>query len=407
MSESTQTPPPHVSGALPCLPQPAEIETNSIGSELRQLAMKSEQLTPLIRGVAEIICRETECLVVWIGQREPQAGELHVHPLTDEIAGSVAEIAGLKLRKLLEQTLATGELGMVRISDNHSISASAIGIRVDQFDMVLAGCFVDSNQSTTRHQWILTMGTQAIEQWIVRNELQRSQKQAKLTGDALSLCGMLDRSTSKQEAANYVVNHLRRLLGMSQAAYCDGAIPEKSKLLAISEVEQFDVHSESSRVILSAASLGIGRAEPLVFSPTGISADASQARALEAYCKANRFNSCVCVPTQDLDGNPTGSILVASNGDAISELQPNQLQQFAAINGAHLDVVRRANLKATDLVAERVRRIPSKTWFRFGLKAAAALGLLMCIPVPYRVVCDCEIQPVNRRFVAAPYSGSA
>ena len=29
----------------------------------------------------------------------------------------------------------------------------------------------------------------------------------------------------------------------------------------------------------------------------------------------------------------------------------------------------------------------------------------MAIPLPYRVACDCELQPVLRRFVAAPYAG--
>jgi multidrug resistance efflux pump len=33
------------------------------------------------------------------------------------------------------------------------------------------------------------------------------------------------------------------------------------------------------------------------------------------------------------------------------------------------------------------------------------LAALMAVPLPYRVACDCELQPVLRRFVAAPYAG--
>jgi RND family efflux transporter MFP subunit len=29
----------------------------------------------------------------------------------------------------------------------------------------------------------------------------------------------------------------------------------------------------------------------------------------------------------------------------------------------------------------------------------------MCLPLPYRIACDCTIQPVKRRYVAAPYDG--
>lgn len=39
-----------------------------------------------------------------------------------------------------------------------------------------------------------------------------------------------------------------------------------------------------------------------------------------------------------------------------------------------------------------------------GLSALAAVA--MAVPVPYSVNCDCELQPVTRRFVAAPFEGA-
>ncbi|MCX7419843.1 MAG: efflux RND transporter periplasmic adaptor subunit [Planctomycetia bacterium] len=39
-----------------------------------------------------------------------------------------------------------------------------------------------------------------------------------------------------------------------------------------------------------------------------------------------------------------------------------------------------------------------------GLSALAAVA--MAVPVPYGVNCDCELQPVTRRFVAAPFEGA-
>ena len=37
--------------------------------------------------------------------------------------------------------------------------------------------------------------------------------------------------------------------------------------------------------------------------------------------------------------------------------------------------------------------------------AVAVLGAALFLPWPYKVSCDCEIQPATRRFVAAPYAG--
>jgi len=412
MSESTQSSPiqQHTPAQQPATVQPSEasackVETNPIGLEFRQAIESSDQLTDVIRAVAELVCKKTECLALWISQRDPSSGELRTHSLTDDNAESVAEVAGGKLPALIQNAMETGILGSVRISENHTIVSSAVAINSEKSEMVFTGCFVNGHQNKRSQHLMMKVGSQAIEQWIRKNEFLRSQKQAKVMSDALSLCGMLDRSTSKREASNYLVNHLRRVLGVSQVVYCDGEKPEKAKLLAVSEVEQFDPHSESSRVILSAGSACIGSAEPVVFSPAHSNASPVQTLALEGYCKANRFTSCACFPTHDHEGNPTGTLLVASDEDSFSELQLNQLKQFATINGTHLDVVRRANLGASDLIAERIKRIPSRNWFKFACKIAAAGAILMCIPFPYRVACDCEIQPVTRRFVSAPYTG--
>jgi multidrug resistance efflux pump len=37
--------------------------------------------------------------------------------------------------------------------------------------------------------------------------------------------------------------------------------------------------------------------------------------------------------------------------------------------------------------------------------ALVAAAASMCVPVPYRVRCDCQLAPVTRRFVAAPFDG--
>ena len=380
-----------------------EFEIHPIGREFREAVESSAQLTDAIRAVAEVVSRETECLALWISQRDPESGDLKTHPLTDENAKAVAEAAGEKLPQLIATVIESGVLATKSVGENHFIVSSAVGVSNERTEMVFSGCFVRTPQIAERQQ-MMKIGSQAIEQWIWKSELVRSQKHGKIMTDALSLCSMMDQSSSKREAASYLVNHLRRFLEVSQVVCCDGANAERSSILAISEVEQFDPHSQSSRVILAAASSGIGAPEAIVFSKDS-NVDSAHALALEAYCKANRFASCVCFPTQDNEGQPTGALLIGSNTDSFSESKLNQLKQFATINGTHLDVVRRANLSASEMVSERIRRVPSRDWFQFAWKAAAAIAVLLCIPYPYRVACDCEIQPVTRRFVSAPYTG--
>jgi multidrug resistance efflux pump len=39
------------------------------------------------------------------------------------------------------------------------------------------------------------------------------------------------------------------------------------------------------------------------------------------------------------------------------------------------------------------------------LALVATCAALLLLPVPYRVKCDCELEPVSRRFIAAPFEG--
>ena len=48
-----------------------------------------------------------------------------------------------------------------------------------------------------------------------------------------------------------------------------------------------------------------------------------------------------------------------------------------------------------------------RSWFRHPTTwvAAATVALLLCVPAPLKIRCDCVAQPTKRRYVAAPYDG--
>ena len=317
----------------------AAVETHAIGREFRDAIDNAAQLSDIIRSVTELICRETKCLALWVSQRAGESGQLQTHPLTEDSSDAVANVVGDVLPKQIEQTMESGTLNSVPVTRSHHLVCAAVAVSPERSELVLSACFLSDACSVDRAAWIMKIGSQAIEQWIVKNELLRTRNQSKMLSDTLSLSSAMDRSESKREAANFLVNNLRRTLEASQVVYCDLANRQQAKLLAISEVEQFDPHSESSRTILSAASSCIGAEEPVIFSPNNSNADPLQNIALDAYCKANRFTSCVGITTKDNHEQPTGVLLVAGKADSVSEAQLKQLEQFAAIHGTHLEKI--------------------------------------------------------------------
>jgi RND family efflux transporter MFP subunit len=52
-----------------------------------------------------------------------------------------------------------------------------------------------------------------------------------------------------------------------------------------------------------------------------------------------------------------------------------------------------------------VNKVKSKKFVSAAIACALVLAVLM-IPTHYKIACDCQLEPVSRRFVAAPYAGT-
>jgi RND family efflux transporter MFP subunit len=79
-------------------------------------------------------------------------------------------------------------------------------------------------------------------------------------------------------------------------------------------------------------------------------------------------------------------------------------------HGAALAACLEASQRARGGFGARTMRQLHRRWasWRGRAAAAAVLGfvLLLALPWPYRIRCPCQVQPVTRRFVVAPYDGT-
>ncbi len=112
------------------------------------------------------------------------------------------------------------------------------------------------------------------------------------------------------------------------------------------------------------------------------------------------------VPLITDDGRIVGGLLIGGAANRFSNPGFTEyIGQVAKMISGHLDVVLRANQGVTSILKTKAKKLRSHKWRRFVIGAIVIVTTLMAIPMPYRVACDCELQPVLRRFVAAPYAG--
>ena len=100
---------------------------------------------------------------------------------------------------------------------------------------------------------------------------------------------------------------------------------------------------------------------------------------------------------------PIGAWLLLDPQDASAEALLRAAQHPV---GACLGLLRSGRGRTLARLGKKLLgRSPRRRWACL-LLALFALALLLAWPRPHRLVCECQLQPVSRRFVAAPFDGT-
>ena len=265
--------------------------------------------------------------------------------------------------------------------------------------------FQRKKQAAIRQQWLLGIAVQAIANWLVHKRLQSSEAKTKSLNDALMLVQSLDQTDDIDQAARAIVNHLKQVTAAEQVALTICHTVGDGELLAVSDVETIDLKAESNRVIKNACNQAIYAKRALYF-PDPDQATSPHMLPLEHYSKSNRVHGCANLPLVSSNGRIVGAILCSTSAAQLKHGGfADYLNRIAKLTAGHMDVVFRANRGVVDLLKDRARACKKAQWFRPALAMLGLLAITLCIPMPYRVPCECELRPVLRRFVAAPYEG--
>ena len=210
-----------------------------------------------------------------------------------------------------------------------------------------------------------------------------------------------------RQACFVFVNELRTHFDSQQVAI---GLRRKAKgpcrLVAVSGVSHFDKAARSTRAIEAVLDEAILRNEVTVWPPI----DEDQRHGALAHknlYSASDLSCVVSTPLRDREGTAIGSLVVINNKESNS---PTDVERF--MRAAESPIASTLNVMQR-LEGGRVMRLLrscDRTWrsSKAKLTLAAILLLLfsMAVPLPYKIGCECQIEPVTRRFVAAPFEGT-
>lgn len=391
----------------PCSATPAD-EMKSlrrVQRELLQLASSAPTKQDLLRGLAQLLYRYSRPVATFYFERNAQ-GELaeatRLHPAeTDPDADRSAKW----LASACQAACRTGELDVRRQTVPPRIYVAAPipqrGRDPDALGVVFNVC-----DSTPHLMMLIQMVVSHIVLWNVIASTRDHEADARDSDALLELLERVINAGDLRHAcytlADEVRSHLscrRVMVGVRR----DGK--GRCRVAAISGVAQFEGRSEAAQTIEAAMEEAVLRGEVTAWPPLD-DAHRHAALAHKNLCVREESSAVVSVPLCNGAGAAIG-VLVALDDSAAS----------LAANGRFLRAA--APLLATSLdAAQRLEggrmtrwiRGADRTWRTWRGKAAvaAAAGILAALLIPWssQVHCDCRIEPVTRRFVAAPFEAT-
>lgn len=131
--------------------------------------------------------------------------------------------------------------------------------------------------------------------------------------------------------------------------------------------------------------------------------DAPTAISLRRLCGLADASTAIGMPLRDAEGNVLGAWL--SVGQLPIPLALDMIGEFNAAAGQAISWLMRAERGPLTRTARKAWRTIRRNRGRYLAITLAAVIAILLLPAPYRVRTHCELQPVTRRFVAAPYAG--
>ena len=223
-------------------------------------------------------------------------------------------------------------------------------------------------------------------------------------GSIIELTSKVEQQPTTKEACEEAANVLANRIGCDSVAV--GLLERgRIRLKAISGISKLDQGSDSSQQFLQVLRESVTRKDDAVYPPTdddnNFLLQAHKQLASQAMVGAVRSH-----PLTNGDGQAVGAIVFAGPEKL---LHSSQVERFckSAVSPLTSALLLVSKVRQGPIAKTRtfVRRKVSATKQFAILALMVAFGLLMFLPITYRVRCDCVVEADSRRFAVAPFDG--
>ena len=331
----------------------------------------------------------------------------------------VAATASSESRLVAQPTPDASAASIAAASAVASAAAIATPIAGTQGQCLVVACRTNSNdQNYFAQTAAIELAASKIGEWLNRQLVDQAGGDSRHVAALVELTSLVLSSESRKAAGQCLVDQLKQYLRADEVYF--GACRHQSltcHLTAVSGTPDIDRHSDTTKIAEAVMQESIARSVASIWP----AAEASNRHALlshQHFAESRSAAAVVACPLRNEAGDVVGCLVASfkavqasSNTDGIPTETPRKAAEDALrflhagtrSIGTAVHVVHRSTRGNISHWTAKLRKLITKQKAATAAILTAAITGVLLIPVDYRVRCECELQPVSRRFIAAPF----
>jgi multidrug resistance efflux pump len=180
----------------------------------------------------------------------------------------------------------------------------------------------------------------------------------------------------------------------------------RCRVIAVSGLADFDMRSDAARRLEAMMDEAVLQATRIHGHSPGAGGGTQACDVAKRHGDTTLAGRSTCFPLCSADGTIVGAWVCIGSPEAnLSETNVRFLEVAASAVAGTLQLLEKASGGPTRQTTRRIARAVPRVRGLAIVAIAVLIAAGLCIPVPYDVGAQCELQPDVRRFVAAPHAG--
>jgi multidrug efflux pump subunit AcrA (membrane-fusion protein) len=374
-------------------------------TELLRQVSKASSKRQLLTVLTEFAPRYVECVAIFYSERDAQgtlldAVQLHPVPEDDQTKRLTRQLSSICQTACRQGTV---EVRRQELPARWIVAAPVVRQNVDP---EVVGFIFSGDEPVQQCIMLAQIVASHLVLWHVLAANRESEQDARISAAVVELLDRLGAAPDLRSACFVLAAELqtyskcqRVIVGLRHGGngHC--------KLMAFSGVANFDLQSRAASTIEAAMNEAVLRNDVTIW-PAADDHVSTGALAHKNVCSLEDVRAAISIPLRDQDGAAIGALLLLD--DSLDKVTQSQRFLLASERSIARSLGIAIRLEGGWLV--RLARTAGRTWrmwkARMALAAILAVAASMAIPFSHRLRCDCQIEPVTRRFIAAPFEGT-